>query len=211
MTTSDFDEWRRRYNRMSWAEQQAFYSRLWQDHPDQNNYDRGAVQMALWGMKPGTKVLELGGWQGHLAADLLAEPWAANISEWTNVEVCREAVAASVCTDPRYRAISPPNFPWHWPGLPYPDVLVASHVFEHLRLSDIEALLQRAKPSRLVVTMPLPINPPRWEGEYAPHILEFGWQAFDRIMRRWKWEILFSQWRLERRPFPDRSVIYEHR
>ena len=141
----DFDAWRTGYDAMSYADHVRTYSELWRLFPVQQHFDGHAMGMFLDQTTP-ERVLEVGGWNGELAAVMLATcPW---ITVWDNVEICREAVDAKICFDPRYHAVSSDRFLWDLEGPLEYDALVMSHSAEHMRWTELRSLLERVQLSR---------------------------------------------------------------
>lgn len=181
MNVADFNQWRERYAVMTYQEQQAFYDRVEQDHPAQNSYRQNLpawlrffTHVTARLSRP--RVLELGGWHGEMAAEILAAFPA--LDTWTNYEICPAAVKKSVCDDRRYRAIVSYDYAWNV-SLPDADVFVACHTIEHITVKQFELLLDNLPPvvTYAAIEMPLPDEgPAQWAGYHGSHIFEAGWQ-----------------------------------
>ncbi len=70
MQLVDFQEYKRKYPKMSFVEVQKWHSRLWKDYPKQTYYNLDAVKAAFDSFRGSLNVLEMGGWDGELACAL---------------------------------------------------------------------------------------------------------------------------------------------
>ena len=95
----DWDAWRRRYPWMSHQDQVDFYEEVWAAHPVQRHYDLKAALAAI--PDEPLHIVELGGWTGQLAAEVLAV--RPKLRSWKNIEICKSALEAlGHCSDYRY-------------------------------------------------------------------------------------------------------------
>ena len=184
----NFDVWRAEYDLMTYEDQLAFYDLVWAKHPVQKHYDPGAVAKffsAHLAYTEPASVLEIGGWRGELAAEMLGLwPLNADIREWTNLEICRGAVENSIPLDVRYHPVVPGGFLWDYDqGMfaPY-NVLVASHVIEHMRARELWSFLSRQKALWVYLASPLDEEDRDWTGYNGSHILEIGWRKITSMM-----------------------------
>ena len=188
----DWDEWRSRYSSMTYAEQQAFYSEVWKHHPSQLHFDAGAAlafMRALPVMPRPMRVVEIGGWRGELAEALI--PYLPASWSWLNLEICREAAAASVCQQPAFRAVSPESWPWEdLPTLAGADILVASHVIEHMSVEHLEALVDSLATARwMFLASPLPQSgTPDWAGYNGSHVLPLSLDGVTDLLADRGWD-----------------------
>jgi hypothetical protein len=113
-------------------------------------------------------VVELGGWDGSLAAAMLAE--FDFIESWVNMDIAPDV--PQVCDDHRYDRTVLSNWPWMRDVTA--DALIASHVFEHMRIHQIEQLLRRWRVDSVFIDSPLTRDPQSWDGYFGSHILEVG-------------------------------------
>lgn len=174
----DFDDWRARYDSMSWADHVAFYDReVWANHQDQRHYDSGSAARFLAEVQP-ERVLELGGWRGELADEMLrAFPW---IASWTNLEVCRGAAEHPVARDGRYQARVPGDWPWR--DRLAADALVLSHTIEHMTSAQVADLIGAASVTSIYIAAPLNDQPTDWSGYWGSHILDIGWDQLSVLI-----------------------------
>lgn len=175
----DWDAWRAGYDDMSFADQQDFYDRVFDLCRVQQQHDAIRLSRLLayvdrcgWAYTVG----ELGGWDGELAAAMLHDH--PTIGGWVNYEISRKAADASVCQDPRYKAFALDRFYWETPHLE--DVFVASHVLEHLRFADVQAVFDHTTARWLYLAVPVTENGRDWDGYHGSHILEVGWHDLAR-------------------------------
>ena len=177
----DWDQWRADYDSTLYEAQQEFYSVVWAKYPGQKRFNSTAVQRFFSDLTA-RRVIEVGGWTGEMAALCLGRD--PDIQFWRNYEICREAVEHSVVADPRYEAVSP-NWVWDLPTSTFAgfDVLVLSHVAEHMRGRNLRSLVSVATPSVQHVYVESPIGPEGrdWIGYHGTHILECGWNDIDII------------------------------
>lgn len=172
----DFDAWRDGYDSMTWSDHVATYSKLHELFPIQRHFDAEACGEFLNLTRP-ADVWEIGGWDGELAAAMLAtRPW---IQKWTNVDACPEVVEGPVCTDPRYEARLGPAI------LAGAGALVMSHVAEHLRWEELKFIFTRTtRVKAIYLASPLPTDgsPPDWDHYPGTHILEVGWDSISAFL-----------------------------
>ena len=162
----DWDAWRRDYDDMSFQQHQAFNQMVALQHPVQQHWNADACARFLDDRRPWT-VLEIGGWDGSLAAAMLDQ--CAWIHAWTMYDITD---VPQVCTDDRYWPVVLTCWPWHkhLRG----DALVLSHVVEHMRVAQLERLIKRFSGDAVYIDAPLPDVNPSWEGYEGTHILEVG-------------------------------------
>ena len=166
VTALDWNQWRNDYDEMSFADHQAFNAEAARLHPEQRCWDAEACATFLEERRPAS-VVELGGWDGSLAAEMLAR--FPSIRSWTNFDITPDVPQA--CDDPRYLRRVLTNWPWRL--APKADALVASHVFEHMRMREVEWLLDRWDVDSVYVDIPIS-GPPNWDGYTGSHIIEAG-------------------------------------
>jgi hypothetical protein len=153
---------------MTFAEQQAFYEDVARAHPVQRDWNEEACWRFLSERLP-AEVVELGGWDGSLAAAMLDR--APFIRWWSNYDI---VAVPQVCTDRRYGLVVPDEPAWQ--GLaPIPaDALIASHVVEHLRVAEVEALVSAWAPRSIYLDTPLEARATDWRGYEGSHVIEVG-------------------------------------
>jgi hypothetical protein len=188
-TTLDWDAWRNAYHGLTYADQQAFHSAIYQQHPEQRHYDPVYVARAIEQVQP-RSVVELGGWDGELAHTMLDQ--YPTINAWVNVEICKEASDAGIGRHPRYLAPSLTNFYWNrgpWTC----DLFVASHVIEHLTIQHLNETLAATHARALFLDAPLHNKSTDWRGFTGTHILECGWIGVDRLCDRHGYTLAWAE------------------
>lgn len=188
MDVADFDAWREGYLHMTYREQQGFYDRVEVEHPHQvaftlSGFHDFLLQVCDHEATLGkVYVLELGGWKGELAQEMLKS--FPSVAIWCNVEICQRAVDKSVCESPRYTTLVPENLPWNV-ELPPANVFVASHFIEHITRNDLDMLIQNLPDTVRYIGMEAPIpedgNTVDWTGYHGPHTPEIGWKQVTRL------------------------------
>ena len=186
LTVNKFDAWRERYPQLSDTEHLEFYNTIAQAHPDQSHVDTECVDAFFNWISPRQEaVLEVGGWDGALAAAILPEH--DGIQMWKNVEISHAAASNAVCRDSRYAAESPSLFRWwkYYDTTPY-QIFIAAHVLEHLAWADAQDVLRSIQHCRAVY-LEIPImryHTIRWHGYEGTHILEVSWTTVQKYMER---------------------------
>lgn len=118
----------------------------------------------------------------------------ANIAHWLNVEICAEAVEASLPTDARYEAEVPERWPW-LDSYPKFNVLFMQHVIEHMKFGEFTGLLDAVPDAEWVfIQSPLEMEGRGWEGYPGCHILEVGWSDIDSLMAERGFVLTDSWW-----------------
>ena len=167
MNADDCDAYRARYGGMSYGDIVDAHSVMYEGHPVQKHYDRERLLAFFGGITERVSVVELGGWDGEVAAMILsAKP---NIERWVNHEICREAASASVCLDSRYEVFSG-KFIWEC-DLSEFNVFVASHSVEHITAEQWKLLAPKVMGKRCYIDMPpFPKGKSRWDGTTCLHV-----------------------------------------
>lgn len=157
-----FDEWRDQYDTLTFAQHQQANQEWAGLYPHQASFNLEAVERFLEEREHGS-VVELGGWDGQLAARMLH--MFPCIETWVNYDITN---VPQVCHDPRYERIVLSDWPWLRDARG--DALIASHVFEHMRAAQIGLLIERWDVAAVFVDAP--VNGGVWDGYHGSHILE---------------------------------------
>lgn len=186
-----FDKWRSLYYDLSEAEQEQFGYDMEEKYPHQASFTPSNFESLFTNqVKIGNSVLEIGGWKGELASQMLAK-FPEGISSWTNIDYCKPATEKTVCKDPRYKVIYPHRFHWFKdpvgqtlpPENPVPDICVSAHVIEHLTNEDLASLIEFISPIRTVMfEAPIARDHNDWRGYIGTHILTWGWNQVNAAM-----------------------------
>lgn len=170
----DWDAWRAAYDTMTFAEQEDFYDRVFEQFPDQARYSVRVLSSFLDEIAVPVDIVELGGWDGAFAAEILAKH--KPITGWCNSEISVAAAEATVCDDARY-SLHVPLTDWYWTQPHQCDLFVASHVIEHLKLLDVLASFDATGCRWMYLQAPLEEEATDWTGYRGSHILEVGWRV----------------------------------
>lgn len=193
VSPADFDRWRAEYATTSYADQVAYYDGVWEKYPVQRHYNLPLAREFFAAPSGPTRVLEVGGWTGDVAVDIL--PQWPSIKDWLNVEVCRGAARAGYMVVPfasAYRAVVLEDWIWNQPEAFFEPftVLFASHSFEHMTATNLRALLAKVTHiSHVYIDTPLPEEPYDWHGYLGTHILELGWPQLIDLMAEFGWTL----------------------
>ena len=168
---------------------------MYADHPIQAGYALdGGLELfnrffahAL-GELPNVYVLELGGWRGELAQEMLNR--FPSLAIWCNVEICRAAVRDSVFASAKYITWIPDDWVWRsgCGELPPANVVIASHFIEHIGSYDFSKLMHRLPDTTryLVLVAPLPESGPvDWTGYHGSHKLDWDWYRIIEELKSW--------------------------
>lgn len=166
----NFDVWRANYKTMSFADHQEFNAECLRLYPEQRSWDAKACANFLAKYEP-SSVVELGGWDGALADLMLRE---FPIDRWCNYDITPGVPSA--CDDPRFSTVVLDDWPWRQKV--EADVLIASHVFEHMRMYEIDLLLTEWRVGAVFVDCPIGLSMRSWRGYDGSHILEVGSREF---------------------------------
>lgn len=185
----DWDAWRTAYPTMTYAEQQEFHSAIYAAYPEQRHYDPAYTAKAIEDVLP-TTVVELGGWDGELAQTMLEQ--YPTITQWLNVEICREAAQAGEGRHPNYFA---PSFAdWYWNLGPWHcDLFVASHTIEHLTALHLAKVIATTQANALYLDAPLHDAPIQWQGSTTSHILEYGWTQVTDLCKQHGYRLAWAE------------------
>lgn len=183
-TATDFDDWRARYDTMTDEERKEWDARCYRHFPEQAHGSLRWIEdslnlVTLAARAP--RVVEVGGWRGDHAAELLRR--RPGIASWTNIEFCDEAALSPKTRDGRFVISIPLAFRW-WKEMPIPpaDLLVLSHVVEHLSPDDLRGLLSAAVHIPWIYCeAPLPAGGTDWRGYLGTHILPWSWSHVDAL------------------------------
>lgn len=169
---SKWDDWRAKYETLDVTGQQAAYDEAFAEDRNQARFDDDTLRAFLDHIGRPVSVVELGGWDGELAAAIFART-NGQVRRWRNYEISPKAVEATVCNDDRYQAEAPEHF--YWETRHEADLFVASHVIEHLSLDHVRATLDATDCRYVFLQAPLDDGPTDWTGYDGGHVLEVGW------------------------------------
>lgn len=179
----NFNEWREKYSSYSFKEQKEIINRLELRYPNQRQFNFKEVSNFLRNI-PKPKVLELGGWKGELASQILTEN--KSIILWHNYDICSNAIDKSVCKDKRFRGILLTDFAWNLNIFSEYNTCVLSHVIEHIKKHELEKFFNKIKHIKYIF-IDAPLNSPYllrgWKNYAGTHILECGWDGVKNMLK----------------------------
>lgn len=192
----NFNLWRERYDSMSFQAQEAFYEsailskEVGEAVKNQLYFNRGVITVcfeAIFLQKTPVNVLEMGGWRGEMA-ELILSKFPFKIFRWQNYEICEWARTNPVCERIQYYAPPMLSFLWEEEYIPgFFDVLILSHVIEHIKLKHLLLLLNKVKKDISFLYIDAPIEERtesvNWKDYNGTHILEIGWNDLDPIIK----------------------------
>jgi len=188
-----FNEWRRKYDGMSYDSQVAAHRKFWMDYPQQVQFNAEEilifflfVRLSSWKVTGDVfhNVLELGGWKGEMAKHVLSQ--FPLIKKWHNIELCEDAIKESVCDSEKYSVEILPDFFWKadFNAESY-DVLVLSHIVEHIKATEFVGILEKAKWVKyLYIDAPIAdlTSEVDWTDYAGTHVLEIGWRDLHALI-----------------------------
>lgn len=183
-----FDDWRAHYDRLTYREQVDFYRSVYEKFPNQHVATDELVRQFISQLPAGSTVLEIGGGLGQFAEEALQ---SSNIRHWYNYEISPTATANGL-KHARYTAVVTDDFVWNLSRFPPCDTLFASHVFEHIRASQIDRLLDKLPSvTRAYVECPIASDAKTfdWSGRWNTHILEVGWKQLESLFAAHAYEV----------------------
>lgn len=179
MVDLDWDAWRANYDSMTFADLQAFYAQVAELYPHQESANLAIANEAFDVIPvPDKQVIELGGWNGRLARDMMAR---GDVGRWSNFDLVEVPQA---CSASGYFMRLLEDYIWNG-RVRYADVFVACHTIEHLsgrHLEDLVAWLDRSRIQWVYFEAPLGEEAYDWQGYAGSHVLEFGWRDIDVLM-----------------------------
>lgn len=157
----NFNEWRQRYDQMTFEQQQDYHDYLEGLYPDQAHYNLEAAKKVFDWLKPHS-VIEAGTWKAY--------------------ELCPAAIAKTVCNDERFAYQQITRFDW-WNKQPLVcDLFLATHFIEHLSFDHLQELIKAISAKHIYFEAPLTENGESWDGFFGTHKLEVGWQKVAEVL-----------------------------
>jgi hypothetical protein len=182
----DWDGYRAAYDTMPFDAHQAFYADVARAHPVQRAFDptraRNFFEYVHDEMRAPI-VEEIGGWDGALAALILD---FFPTFEWVNWEIAPGV--ADACQSSRYRRVTVDDWPWRLWEFGHGDVLVLSHVIEHMSVEHVRQLMAETSASFLYVDAPIDWErAPDWDGYVGSHVLPLSYRELVELLREFNW------------------------
>jgi hypothetical protein len=177
--TIDWDRYRELYAMKGDSFHRETYAEIHKNYPEQRHCTLPSLRRFLTDHHKAL-VVEMGGWDGWAASVMLPE--FPELEHWLNVEFCEDAAKATVCDDKRFNVYVPRTFQW-WRSEVAPaasDVMVLSHVIEHLTNEDAYELIGSLRPLAWYIEAPLSENGQDWSGYLGTHVLRAGWVELEK-------------------------------
>ncbi len=169
--TEKFNQWRKDYDVLTYADQKKFYELMQRHFPVQRHFNRNALLKIFPRDDKDLRVLELGGWDGALAHMLLNH--FNSIHHWWNIDFVTfdEQI-------PRYQKIILEDFIWTYgkrlPAMFPFNMFVSTHTFEHLKINDVEKVLDTVKDHAKWLLIETPLEDDinlDWKNYLGSHVL----------------------------------------
>lgn len=173
-----FEDYKNRYP-LSFTETVSFYRDVVKDWPEQTHFHAQAFYETL-DRGFDHRILELGGWDGSLAAKAFAH---GNVAAWDNYDLVE---IRQVCGNLGYHAVKLTAWFWDTVVSDKYDLFVATHLIEHLSPIQVHLLFGKlASLSHLrTVHLEAPLQPDgqKWQGTLDTHVLELGYRRVEKIL-----------------------------
>ncbi len=174
----EMDLFRENYDLMTFGQLVDIANDSLHKYPEQAHYTLPFVFQWIENHVPRpARVLEIGGWRGDLARDILSR--YGFVEEWDNFDVISDQ-STQKCKDNRYRQIPLSDYIWNLDLSEKYNALIATHMIEHLKWREL-LLLMRWIPAKIqTVLFEAPVVQSAdnfdWTGNHSTHILEKGWK-----------------------------------
>ena len=213
---NEFDQWREKYESMTYEEQLDYHDSIESRFPEQAHYNYEQVRNALLLAGDNINVLEFGCWKGDMAARALEE--FPTIKHWTGIEICRAAIEKTRCKSEKFKYFFPQQFDW-FQSDPAPltigvnteiagrasvsfnaNIILATHFIEHLSNPHFEALANFCVGAEWIYfEAPLMDVDREWHGYEGTHKLNYGWNNIIRIFSEKGYELI--------RKYPEAVIL----
>lgn len=178
MSAVAFDRWRAGYATTTTEEHARFYAEIFRR--GHCSFSGRAIRAFLRQAGGRPVVAEIGGQDGALAKVALQS--TPSIKKWINYDICPASITSPATDDPRYEGRLMTDFRW-WNNVKIDgDILVMSHIIEHLSDEDAKSLIASIPQNIKGVHVQAPIalrGPTNWTGFVGCHILSMGWMELD--------------------------------
>ncbi len=179
----NFNDWRNRYDSLTFQEQVEYHNHLESLYPNQAHYDLNAFQKVLEISKPKT-IIEAGVWKANLADIILREN--KDIESWRGIEISSSAIEKTACKDFRFTYAEINSFDW-WKKLDLSsDLFFATHFIEHISNKHFEQLVNAIKSPYVYFEAPLSDQGDEWDVFLGTHKLNIGWDGVKKIMKNYQ-------------------------
>ncbi len=214
MPRFNFNEWREKYDKYTFEQHKKINNRFESLYPKQQKFVTKEVGKFLKGITK-AKVLEVGGWKGELASQVLSTN--KDIILWHNYDICSNAIDKNICKDERFKGIVLIDFVWNLNIFKEYNVCVLSHIIEHIKKKELIKFFSKIKHIKYIyIDAPLndPYNRMKWKNYSGTHILECNWNDIKNILRNYKENIITNttveKWQSTSNPSCIRTYILKN-
>ncbi|MEE9439557.1 MAG: hypothetical protein V3V14_11195 [Saprospiraceae bacterium] len=177
----NFNKYRKEYDSYSFKQLQEIYNELELLYPKQEHFTTEYIERFLTNI-PSPKIMELGGFKGELASQILAKN--KRILLWHNYDICPNSIEKTMCKDKRYKAILLEDFAWNLDIFDSYNVCILSHTIEHIKQKQLKRFFDKIKNVKYIyIEAPMRLS---WNNTPTTHILECGWKAITNMLRDYK-------------------------
>jgi len=191
--TTVFNDYRRNYDNLPFENHLKLYDIIAKFFPEQKQYNLKMVHDFLNTILEPIKVVELGGWKGELAGEILSE--RSDVKKWTNYELCATAVNEGL-KHPNYKAVVLRKFfDGKVKGF---NTLIMSHVLEHMRYADFHKIVDGIKDYGIkYIYIDAPIEEKsknvNWTDFLGTHVLEVGWENIISLLEQSGYSLIVNE------------------
>ncbi|MFA6306059.1 MAG: glycosyltransferase [Candidatus Gracilibacteria bacterium] len=174
---------------MTFADHQKQHDQWSQKYPKQQCFSQTLIELIeqylVLNVHHMQFILEIGGWKGELAHKIL--PKYPHIGQWRNLDITHAAQTETVENDQRYKVEIIRKWVWDYPAFYDYDLIIMSHVLEHLTNEDAEKLLDKLQNcNNILIEVPIPqSDPPNWENYNGAHILAMSKTDVTNLFRKY--------------------------
>ncbi len=179
MTIKDFNDWRNRYETLTFAEQVEYHNYLESLYPVQAHYDIEAFKKAIEIAKPLT-VTEAGAWKANLADAILQSNGV--IQTWHGIELSTAAIEKTACKHSKFSYLPISRFDWWNEMRITSDLFFATHFIEHLSNTHFIELISSVESNYIYFEAPLSYEGNEWDDFLGTHKLTYGWNEIKRLL-----------------------------
>lgn len=176
-----WDTYRAVYDQLTFADRkhlaQVWYPKLTDQKCFKPNPMLEAFAWLSQVSKENISIVEMGCWRGQLAGLILGTPIAQYIKFWLGFDISDPAINNTHCKHSKFGAYAMNDW-FHNMEMPKFNTFVASHIFEHLTLDEIDKVVQKAFQRgavNLILEVPMASDNPDyvydWAGYCGGHVL----------------------------------------
>ena len=189
------DRYRKNYDSLSFRYKIRKANKWLKQYPEQAHFDINPINYWFENIveRP-TSVLEIGGWRGDLAEKALSS--FKHIEKWHNYDLINYN-SYQKCNEKRYSLITLNDYIWHLTLNYEYNVLIATHMIEHINWQEYIKLTEWIPISVKTVLFeaPLPTSSENidWKGDYSSHVLEKGWEQAINEMKNHGFSVNYKE------------------